>query len=54
MPIRNQLTVRGMCQLVRMKKGNQHVSKQFSLSTEGERQAKRWIENKMRQGYSLW
>lgn len=54
MPIRNQLTARGMCRLVRMRKGNQHVSKQFSMSSYGEKQAKLWIERKMKEGYSLW
>lgn len=58
MPIRNQLTARGMCQLVRMVRvcgsNRFHVSKQFSLSAEGDRRAKLWIESKMRQGYSLW
>jgi len=54
MPVKEVLTMRGTVQLVRMKKGAEHVSKQFSTSTVGQKQAKNWIESKMRQGYSLW
>lgn len=54
MPVKNIMTFRGARQLIRMKKGNQHVSRQFALTAEGDRLAKVLVDYRLKQGWSLW